>query len=73
MAVTVAPGTNISIESATYSPESSLIEAEPVFLGRDRATCDHVYPVTRGGQCHGCGETMFYTDGNGTLLAPIKR
>lgn len=43
MAVTVAPGTNISIESATYSPESSLIEAEPVFLGRDRATCDHVY------------------------------
>jgi len=43
----------------------------PVFLGNDRATCSHVYPVTRGGQCQGCGEVMYYTDGNGTLLEPV--
>jgi hypothetical protein len=45
----------------------------PVFLGNDRATCDHVYPVTRGGQCHGCGETVYYTDGAGGLVARIER
>ena len=73
MAVSVMPSDNIIVESATYSPDSSFVEARPVFLGLDRATCDHLYPVTRGGQCQGCGETMFYTDGSGTLLAPIKR
>lgn len=27
----------------------------PVFLGIDRSTCPHTYPITRDGRCHGCG------------------
>lgn len=27
----------------------------PVFLGNDPATCSHIYPITRAGQCQGCG------------------
>jgi hypothetical protein len=53
----------------------------PVFLGNEPATCSHVYPVTRSGQCHGCGEmapmgrahaTMAdYTYSGSTLLGPV--
>jgi hypothetical protein len=36
-------------------PEERLEHSGPVFLGNDPKTCSHVYPVTRAGQCHGCG------------------
>jgi len=34
------------------------VNADAVILGNNPGTCGHIYPTTRDGRCHGCGEPM---------------